>query len=129
MHTLYCSSNIYVSCLQNTLLKDHLNRCFKKNCEYHCIESIQSLLFGFSPDCVSHSVLILIQEYIMVCVFCYENTRRSSSLSFSGVIKMQISEEAEICSKYCADTFPCFQHCHYPSVFLVSLRLFLLYKL
>lgn len=57
MHTLHCSGNVYISHLQNMLLKDHLSRHFRKNYDYHCIDSMQSILFGFSPDCVNHSVL------------------------------------------------------------------------
>lgn len=44
-------------------------------------------------------------------------------MSRYAMVKMQISEEVEIFSKYCADTFPYFQHCLNPRVFFVCFKI------
>lgn len=95
MDTLHGSDNVYISNLKNILHKDHLSRHFKKNCTYHCIDSIQSTLFGFNPDCVNHSVLTDPGLHHGLCLLMWKYMQNLIHVYVR--IKIQISEEVEIC--------------------------------
>lgn len=55
MNALYDPGNVYVP---SKVFSRISSADTKKNYNYHCIDSIQFNLFGFSLDYVNHSVLL-----------------------------------------------------------------------